>query len=341
MKRTIALVPLLLLLAGCSGAAPDQPSDGSVAVGTTAPHQGRATRWVTAYGSATPASNGVSTLSVNQPGQVTALMVTPGAVVRAGQPILRFTVAPSAQAGFEAASTTLAAAIRQRDTTRDLLAQQLATRDQLTQAEKAVADAQAALAAQTREGAGQPVQTLRAPFDGVVATIPVALGDRTQPGAALATVARQGAVVVTVGIDPAERAHVHPGTAARLARLSGGDPLPGHVLRVDGQLNPATRMVDVDVGFPPGALLSGEAIKVDLAAGDAAGWNVPHSSVVNGDQGDLVFQIVGGKAKAVPVTVVQPGKAQDVVSGAIDPHHPLIVSGAYQVEDGGTVRPAH
>jgi RND family efflux transporter MFP subunit len=296
---------------------------------------------VTAYGSATPASNGTSTLSVNQPGQVTALMVTPGAAVRVGQPILTFTVAPSARAGFEAASTALAVAIRQRDTTKDLLAQQLATHDQLTQAEKAVADAQAALSAQTREGAGQPEQTLRAPFDGVVTTIPVALGDRPQPGAPLATVARKGAVVVTVGIDPAERAHVRPGIAARLVRLSGGDPLPGKVLRVDGQLNPTTHLVDVDVGFPAGALLSGEAIKVDLALGEASGWLVPHESVVTGDQGSQVFQVTGGKAKAVAVTLVQAGKDQDVVTGPVDPRRPLIVAGAYQVEDGGAVRSGH
>jgi RND family efflux transporter MFP subunit len=340
MRTTLALVALACL-SGCGASSPDAAQDGSVAISTVAPRQGSATRWVTAYGSATPASNGTSTLSVNQPGQVTALMVAPGATVRAGQPIMTFTVAPTAQAGYEAASTTLAAAIRQRDTTRQLLAEQLATRDQLTQAEKAVTDAQAALAAQKREGAGDPVQTLRAPFDGVVTTIPVALGDRTQPGAALATVARKGALVVTVGIDPAERSHVHSGTAARLVRLSGGGALPGHVLRIDGQLNPATHLVDVDVGFPAGALLSGEAIKVDLAAGDASGWLVPHQSVVNGDAGDQVFQTIGGKARAVAVTVVQPGQDQDVVTGAIDAHHPLIVSGAYQVEDGGAVRAGH
>lgn len=333
----------LLLLAGCGSGGGDQPADSSVAITTIPARQGSAPRWLTAYGSATPATNGTATLSVNQPGQVVALAVTPGAPVKAGQPIATFAVAPSALSGFEAATTTLATAIRQRETTAQLLTQQLATRDQLGQADKAVADAQAALSALRREGAGQSVQTLRAPFDGVVTAIPVAIGDRTQPGAALATIARQGAIVVTVGIDPAARDQIHSGAAARLARLGGAGnaPLAGSVVRVDGQLNPVTRLVDADIGFPAGALLNGEAIKVEIATGTSRGWLVPHAAVVSSGDKASVFQVEGSKARAVPVTVVQTGTDQDVVAGALDARRPVIVDGAYQVEDGGAVRIAH
>ncbi|WP_367890721.1 efflux RND transporter periplasmic adaptor subunit [Sphingomonas morindae] len=331
---------LLVLAAGCGGPEAEQSGGGSVAITTATARQGHMTRWISGYGSAVAASNGTATLSVAQPGQVTAMLVTPGAAVRAGEPILTFAIAPSALAGFEAASTTLAVAIHQRDTTRALLAQQLATRDQLTQAEKAVVDAQAALAAQRREGAANAVQTLRAPFDGVVATIPVAVGDRTQAGVALATIAKRGALIATVGVDPAERARLHPGSAARVARLNGGGTLPGTVRRIDAQLNPTTHLVDVDVGFPTGALLSGEAVRVDLAAGESSGWLVPHDSVVTGDQGDRVFQISNGKAKAVPITVIRSGDHVDVVSGAIDGRRPVVVTGAFQLEDGGAVRTA-
>ncbi len=337
MRRIVPLA-LLLALAGCGSASTDQQAEGSVAITRAVPHRGSVTRWITGYGSATPSSNGTVTLSVNQPGQVAALLVTPGAMVRAGQPIVTFAVAPSALSGFESASTTLTAAIKQRDTARQLLAQQLATRDQLAQAEKAVADAQAALTAQRREGAGQPVQTLRAPFDGVVTAIPIAIGDRTQPGAPLATIARQGAIVVTVGIDPAERAHVPPGSAARLTRLSGGDPLIGRAIRIDGQLNPATHLVDVDIGFPAGAILTGEALRVELAAGETTGWLVPHASVVTVDQDYRVFQVSGARARAVSVKLLQGGAPNDVVEGLLDGRLPVIVEGAYQIEDGGAVR---
>lgn len=340
MRRSLALVAAIAL-AGCgSGSETSKAADAGVAVTTVAPKQGSAPHWLTAYGSVAPSSSGTETLSVPQPGQVAALLVTAGANVRAGQPLVRFAVAPSALSGYEAASTTLAAATRQRDTTARLLTQQLATRDQLTQAEKALEDAKAALDAARREGAGQAVQLLRAPFDGIVTAIPVATGDRTQPGAALVTVARKGAVIVMVGVDPAERDHVRPGQTARLTRLSGGSAISAQVLRIDGQLNPTTHLLDVDLGFPPGALLPGEALKVDIATGASTGWIVPHTAVVTGDDGAHVFQVARGHAKTVPVVIVQTDAARDVVQGALDPARPLIVDGAYQVEDGGAVRVA-
>ena len=336
--RIVMALLAALPLVGCGSGDAGQAQEPSVRVGVVTPQRGSLPALITAFGSATPSTAGAETLSIAQPGQVSSLAVTAGSAVRAGQPLLVFAVQPSALSGYEAAVTTLTAATKQRDTTAQLLSQQLATRDQLTQADKAVADARAALAALRREGAGEPVQTLRAPFDGVVTALPVAQGDRTQPGAALVTVARSGGIVVTVGVDPADRAHIRAGAAARLARLNGGAPIAGKVLRVDGQLNATTRLVDVDIGFPAGAILVGEALRVDITTGESAGWVVPHAAVVTTGDGAHVFQVAGGKAKSVPVTLVQAGPQEDVVSGAIDPAKPLIVEGAYQVEDGGAVR---
>ncbi|WBO21302.1 efflux RND transporter periplasmic adaptor subunit [Sphingomonas abietis] len=333
----------LLLLAGCGSGDQAAAPAPTVMVTTVAPRQGQVTRWLTAYGSATPSLDGSQTLSVAQPGQVASLAVTPGASVSAGQELLHFAVAPSTLASYEAAATTLASASKQRDTTAQLLAQQLATRDQLTQAEKAVADAQAALTALRREGAGQGIHILRAPFDGIVTAIPVAQGDRTLAGAALVTVARKGAIIVTVGIDPALRPSLRVGQAARLAGLADqadtAAPIAGSILRIDGQLNPTTRLVDVDLRFPAGAILAGQAVRADIAAGQDSGWVVPHDAVVTGGQDSAnVFQIVAGKAHAVPVQLIQTDARQDVVSGAIDARRPLIVGGAYQVADGDAVR---
>ncbi|PMU30522.1 efflux transporter periplasmic adaptor subunit, partial [Pseudomonas sp. FW305-47B] len=83
----------------------------------------------------------------------------------------------------------------------------------------------------------------------------------------LLTVARAGGIVVTAGVDPAERDKVAIGQSASVLRLSGGAALSGHVLRVSQALNAKTRMVDVDITFPAGALLPGEAIQVAIATG--------------------------------------------------------------------------
>lgn len=258
--------------------------------------------------------------------------------VHAGQHLATFVTAPSSRSGYEQAVSALAAARKQQASTGQLLSQQLATQDQLSQATKAVTDAQAALAALQAEGAGQPVRTIVAPFDGIVTAVAVAQGDRTQAGAAILTVARQGGIVVTVGVDPAERASVAVGQSASLRRLSGGAPMTGQVVRVDSALNPTTRLVDVDLSFPAGSLLPGEGMMVGIRTGQVTGWVVPHRAVVTAGGPARVFQIAGGKARAVPVTVALASDQGDVVLGAIDPVRPLIVSGAYQVSDGDAVR---
>jgi len=338
--RAVAPLVLLLLGLGACGRGQSAPADTgpSVLVTTRPVAQGSLPSTVTAYGSAAPALNGQQTLSVPQPGQVTGLAVSDGMAVRAGEPLLTFTLAPTAHSTYQQAADALAAAEKQRASTQALFAQQLATHDQLAQADKAVMDAQAAVTALSAEGAGRPVQTLRAPFDGVVTTVSVAQGDRTQAGAPLLTVARTTGLLVSAGVDPAERPHLRVGASATLERLAGGPPVTGHVVRVDSALDPKTRMIPVDMAFPAGALLPGEGMRATIVTGQATGWVVPHQAVVTAKGPPRVFQVVAGHAKAVLVRIALSSPDGDVVQGPLVPSHPLIVDGAYQVSDGDAVR---
>lgn len=341
MRALIALTAAFAL-AGCGAASDESTTEPqSVLVSTVAAKQGALAQMVTAYGSVAPALNGAQTFSEAQPGQLTRLFVTPGTRVRRGQALAAFVTAPASRSAYFQAVAALDAARKQRATTAQLLAQQLATQDQLVQAEKAVADARTTLAALQAEGAGRAVHTLSAPFDGIVTAVSVAQGDRTQAGATLLTVARAGGIVVTAGVDPAARDRVAVGQSASLLRLSGGTVLSGHILRVGQALNPKTRLVDVDIAFPDGALLPGEGIQAAIATGQVSGWIVPHRAVVTAGGTPHVFQITGSKARAVPVSILLASDAGDVVSGTIDPQRRLIVEGAYQVSDGDAVRWAH
>ena len=338
----ISAALLLLLVTACSGAstAPDASNTPtpSVLVDTVAPRQGALPAIVTAYGSVAPSEIGTRTFNEAQPGQVTRLFVAPGSAVKAGQSLATFVTAPTSRSAYEQAVSALAAAQKARTTTAQLLAQQLATTDQLVQADKAVSDARTSLAALRAEGAGTPVHTIVAPFAGVVTAVAVAQGDRTAAGATILTVARSGGIVVTVGIDPSQRGAVVVGQAASLKRLSGGGTIEGRVVRVDGALNAVTKMVDVDLSFPAGALLPGEPMQVDIRTGAVNGWVVPHAAVVTAGGSPKIFQVHSGKAKAVPVTIRLSSDAGDVVDGALSPRIPLIVAGAYQVTDGDAVR---
>jgi RND family efflux transporter MFP subunit len=313
-------------------------ADGTALVKTVQPQHGRAARTVTAYGSAAPSSLSARSLTLAQPGQVTAVLVTAGEAVRKGQPLLTFATAPTAVAAYRQAQTALTLAKAQQQHASQLLAQQLGTRDQQATADKAVADAEAQLSALRREGAGSASVTLSAPFDGLVATTPTSAGDRPAPGATLITLNRTAGVQVTLGLEPGWRSQVKLGQAVRLEPLGGGPAVDGKVIRIDAVMNPRSHLVDVDVAIPAGQALSGQAFRGRVAVGTLDGWLAPHEAVRVEDGKAFVFQVAGGKAHRVEVQVLQAGRDTDVVSGALDPSRPLVTSGAYQLDDGDAVR---
>jgi membrane fusion protein, multidrug efflux system len=310
----------------------------SVAVRTQPAHQGSVPDILTAYGTAAPAMDGGMTLSFQQEGQVLAIAVTPGEAVHAGERLLDFSASAAATAAYEQAVSAPTVARQQRQHTAQMLSQQLATRDQVAQADKAVADAQATLEGLRREGADQPKRPLNAPFDGIIATIPVAQGDRVQAGATLMTITRLDGLVVTVGIEPDMRGSVHPGDAVKLTSLTGGRALDGKIVRVDGVLNPKTRLLDADVSVPPGSVVSGTAFKADITIGLLRGWIVPHDAILSDDKGSYLYQANGAEPSRVDVTVVGSEGGNDVVQGSLDPAHPVIVQGNYQISGETKIR---
>jgi RND family efflux transporter MFP subunit len=335
MSRVPAIAGLILAMMTTHARADEAAS---VAVETVAPRAGVAPDLVTAYGSAAPALDGGMTLSLQQDGRVLAIAVTPGETVRAGERLLDFGASAAAVSTYQQAVSALTAARQQRAHVAQLLGQQLATRDQLAQADKAVADAQSTLNALNREGADRGSQTLEAPFDGIIATIPVAQGDREQPGATLMTITRLDGLVVTVGIEPGARARVHPNEPVHLVPLAGGPELDGQVLRLDGMLNPRTRLVDADVSVPAGSVISGAAFRAEIKVGELSGWIVPHDAVLTDANGSYVFQVAGTTAARVNVTIAGPAGGDDVVHGALDPQRPVVVQGNYQLADKSPVR---
>ena len=317
--------------------------DPSVLVHTVPARTGSLAELTDAYGSTAYGVDSVMTLSLQQDGRVIRIAVTPGEVVPAGKMLIEFGGSAQAASSYRQAQTSLALAQAQRAHARQLLAQHLATRDQLAQADKAVTDAQSALQALQREGSDRPQQALRAPFDGVVQTIPVMRGQRVQPATPLVTIAQRDGMMVTVGVEPGQLARVHPGQEVSLQRLLGGAAVAGRVLRLDGQLNARTRLVDVDIALAPGVaasagLLAGEAMRAEIVVGRPHGWLLPRAAIIMHGAGLALYQVAGSRAVRVPVLLEAERGDQDLVRGALDASRPVVTDGAYQLTDGAAVR---
>lgn len=336
------LFPLAMLtLSGCGGHAADSTDEAkiSAAVTTQAVHQGTLPDIITAYGTAAPAIDAATTLSVRVEGAVTQFDVTAGAVVRRGQHLLTFTLSPAAVATYQQAQTALNVARMQREHTAQLLSHQLATRDQLAQADKAVSDARSVLdALRKQQGDGRTLELL-APVDGIVTNIAATRGDMLQPGAPLLSLARGDGLVVSVGVEMDPRHAPVVGDKVTLMPLGAGEPVSGVVKRVAGMLDPRTHLQSADIA-PDTSVIAGMGYRADIVVGQWHGWLIPRDALVGDASSWQVFQVADGKAVRIAVTVVGESDTVSVVNGALDAQRPLVVVGNTQLDDGMAVRVA-
>ncbi|MBB6250794.1 efflux RND transporter periplasmic adaptor subunit [Nitrospirillum iridis] len=338
--RAVLLATTLLTGALPAGSVRSAETVPVVAVQTVPLARQSITVTVSGYGTLTPDSDALATLSFQRAGQVARVLVRPGQPVAKGTPLADLITDPTAAAGYSKALSALTFASGELQRTRALRDQHLATNSQVAAAEQAERDAQSALQAERRIGTDRAGETLAAPFDGYVDSIPVVLGDRIQPGAPVVRLGRGAGVRVVAGVDPAEIAAVKVGQPVAVTPLLGAaTALAGTVAGVAGMLNPVTRWVDVTVLLPPGGGgLPGTPARIAITTDQHDGYVVPRQSVLTDEAGAYLFQLAGGRARRVAVEAGTDGAAGTEVRGeTLNPQQPVIAVGNYGLEDGAAV----
>ena len=333
MKR---LLIVLALLAPRLAPAADAPS---VLVRTEPLRRHTITETLLGYGTLAPDIGGTINLNLPRPGQITALEVSQGEVVKKGAALLEFRTGAAAALGYRQAENALAFARSELVRTEQLLAQKLATASQRAAARKAVADAEAALEAQRRLGTGTKTVPVRAPFDGVVVSIGAAPGDRIPAGTAVLKLARLSGLRVLLGIEPSDSTAVRAGMPVRLSPVfDARRTVKANVAAVHGMVNPQTQLVDVVVRVGSGDLLPGMRVRGEITLAGRTGWAVPRSAVLRDGGGSYVFQVHDGVAQRVAVQIEGEGDTLLGIRGNLDPKLKVVVLGNYELSDGMAVR---
>jgi RND family efflux transporter MFP subunit len=304
------------------------------------PKRGSIPDMVYGYGTATPTSAATVTASFQRDGQVADIFVEVGDQFKKGDPLLDFGAAPAAVVAYEQAKTTEAIKKRTLERKQQLFKQQLATRDDVDNAEKDLSDAQLTREMYEKIGSVKPSEILTAPFDGVVTALSVSKGDRIAAGAPLMTLSRTDQVILSVGIEPTALDKVKAEQPVNLtSQLPGRKPMEGKVKRIGAAIDMKTRLVPTIIEIPPGGALAGEAFKAGIVVGKFQGWVVPRDAVGSNSKGPFVFQIDEGHAKRVYVKVIGSVGKTSIIDGDIDSQKEIILSGNYQVDDGDAVKP--
>ncbi len=287
-----------------------------------------------------------SGLGFARAGQVTQLSVVVGDAVKKDQVLATLTPDPAVRQAWQQAVDTAALAQRERDRQQQLLASHLATQSQLDAAEKALADAQGAVAALDEQGGGRATSQLHAPFDGVVTTVSALQGDRVQAGASVLQLGRADLLRVTLGIEPGDRVRVHAGMPVTLRAVgvpAAQAPIVAKVSEVQDGVDAKTQLVGVVVALPRALapqLVPGMKAQARLQVGRLQAVAVPRNAVLTDAQGDYVFQVDAGKARRVKVTRQLDDGTLAAIAGLSNLKLPVVTEGNYELEDGMAVKDA-
>jgi membrane fusion protein, multidrug efflux system len=181
--------------------------------------------------------------------------------------------------------------------------------------------------------AARDMTTLTSPLAGTVTEVIARPGMIPSAGDPLVRVADLSRLAVYLRVSASEAAEVRPGQRA----VVPGTSAEGEVRRVALQADPETRLVEVEVGFPPTAgLIPGTlaTVRVEVAQRQQA-VQVPRAAVREGQ-----VWVVGADGRALRRAVqvgLQSRDYVEIVSG-VEPGEQVVVEGAALLSDGARVR---
>jgi RND family efflux transporter MFP subunit len=330
-----------LLLAGLVPSAARSEDQPTVLVQLTRLERGNLPQLLTAYGTVQASAPAQRAVMAPTAAIVDEIYVRAGEEVGKGAPLVRLQPTPETASTYAQAETALQVASETVQRTRNMVSQHLATAQQLLDAQKAETDARVALKALQAMGAGG-ANLLSAPHRSVVTSVAASPGGIVAAGATLLSLANPGGLVLEVGSLPAQAKLVKPDDPVAITPLGQSETLSGKVLLRASMIDPATGLIPIQIDFPAGKLLFGEAATVSITTGQVSGYIVPHAAILADDRGaPYVVQAVDMTAKQVPVRVLEADGDRDVIEGPLDPDAPVVLSGNHQLTTGMKVRVAN
>ncbi|MET3120064.1 membrane fusion protein (multidrug efflux system) [Undibacterium sp. GrIS 1.8] len=312
----------------------------SVLVRTQIVNQKSLDRTLTAFGEVI--TGRVSTINVPQAGQINQILVIVGQQVRQGETLAILSTDPNAQASYAQALTSAKFAANELRRIEDLASLQLATQSQVDSAKKQLDDAESNLLTQKKLGSNITNLKIPAPFDGVIANLIVAQGERIPAGGGILQLGRTDTLRIQLGIEPAQSRLIRSGMSVNVTSVQDVSKISTvKIGDVQNLVDPKTQLVNAFVDLPAkanSALIPGMRVQGLIHIGNNLVWEVPRQAVLSDEKGAYLFQILDRKAHRIPVTKVIETSNTYGVDGNLHPSIPVVVLGNYELQDGMSVR---
>jgi RND family efflux transporter MFP subunit len=349
LPPALVVVGLALWVSACGGgsaAAPEsaQANEPVAAVQTALASSGSLSAAAMAYATTSSAVAHTRIVVMPHEGIVTGVEVHDGDSVKADQSLVTIGIAPAAAVQLVQTSSALKLAEEDLARVQRLFAEKLATNDQVATARKALADAQAQMEDLRKTGADRAVDTLRAPFAGVVTGLSVTPGDRPAVGAAVATVSSRSDVVVQLGLEPADAAKLAPGARVRLQLPgAGAEQIVTKLTSVGAAVDATSRLVKAVAQIPAadaGRVTLGATLIAHVDLPPRQGIIVARSALLEDAEGPYVFTVDKDKAHRQPVVIGVESDDQALIVKGLEAGAKVIVANNAALEDGVAVEDA-
>ena len=260
---------------------------------------------------------------------VTRINTLEGATVKAGQVLAQLDADDTrarlqqAQQQSNAAKAQVELAKRQRDNNRALVEKGFISSTALVSSDSnyatALANYEAALAAQQIAKRGLEDAALRAPFSGVVTQRHVKAGERVAVNAPVVDIVDVSQLEVEVLLPIAASSGLKIGQTATLNLESQPQPITAKVARINPSIDAGSRSVRIYLNIPTGKARVGEFATGELTVGTLEGTAVPLDSIRT-DQPSPYVQVVSDQTIAhTTVQILATGRAGETRYAIVEP----------------------
>jgi RND family efflux transporter MFP subunit len=260
---------------------------------------------------------------------VTRIHALEGATVKAGQVLAQLDADDTrarlqqAQQQSNAAKAQVELAKRQRDNNRALVEKGFISSTALVSSDSnyatALANYEAALAAQQIAKRGLEDAALRAPFSGVVTQRHVKAGERVAVNAPVVDIVDVSQLEVEVLLPIAASSGLKTGQTATLSLESQPQPITAKVARINPSIDAGSRSVRIYLSIPTGKARVGEFATGELTVGTLEGTAVPLDSIRT-DQPSPYVQVVRDQTIVhTTVQILATGRAGETRYAIVEP----------------------
>jgi RND family efflux transporter MFP subunit len=295
---------------------------------------------LTVYGSTLPAPDESQTLSVPYECRVRRVLVTAGRVVELGTPLIEVEPSHETKLLLDGAREEQQTAKDQFKLVQQRLEMNLATRQDLLQAEQHLHAATLRTDSLEKRGAGRS-QILRAATAGVTSLMHVRQGQIVPPGGPLVEMIDDQNILVRFGVEEEDRRLLQTGQRVRLFPVHGTErePMDGEIRVVTQQVNLATRLVEVLAApGPHDRLLLNEYVRGEVIIASQEGLVAPRSAVLQQEGRFILYSVEDGHARSHIFHIGLENRDQVEVQGS-DLHEgqQIVVVGQSQLRNGMAV----